>query len=158
MTNLYSILKSRDIALLTNVGMVKVMVFSAVKYRCESWTIKKAEIEVKVKVAQLCLTLRNLTDYPVHGILQARILAWVAFPFTRGSSWPRNQTQVSHIAGGFFIYWAIREALFQERSFGTLWFIEWFDFTLAQLNPINISNFTRLKEYISWDFSATEII
>ena len=38
-------------------------------------------------------------DYTVHGILQARILEWVAFPFSRGSSQPRDQTQVSHIAG-----------------------------------------------------------
>ena len=41
-------------------------------------------------------------DYTVHGILQARILEWVAFPFSRGSSQPRDCTQVSHIAGGFF--------------------------------------------------------
>ena len=41
-------------------------------------------------------------DYIVHGILQARILEWVAFPFARGSSWLRDQTQVSHIAGRFF--------------------------------------------------------
>ena len=41
-------------------------------------------------------------DYTVHGILQARILQWVAIPFSRGSSQPRDQTQVSHIAGGFF--------------------------------------------------------
>ena len=46
----------------------------------------------------------------VHGILQARILEWVAFPFSRGSSQPRDQTQVSHIAGGFFTSWATREA------------------------------------------------
>ena len=39
----------------------------------------------------------------VHGILQARILKWVAFPFSRRSSQPRDRTQVSHIAGGFFI-------------------------------------------------------
>ena len=37
-----------------------------------------------------------------HGILQARILEWVAIPFSRGSSQPRDQTQVSHIVGGFF--------------------------------------------------------
>ena len=37
----------------------------------------------------------------VHGILQVRILGWVAFPFSRASSQPRDQTQVSHIAGGF---------------------------------------------------------
>ena len=50
-------------------------------------------------------------DYIVHGILQARILDWEAFPFSRASSWPRDQTQVSPIAGGFFTSWATREAL-----------------------------------------------
>ena len=42
----------------------------------------------------------------VHGILQARILEWVAFPFFRGPSQPRDRTQVSHVAGGFFTSWA----------------------------------------------------
>ena len=41
-------------------------------------------------------------DYTIHGILQARILEWVAFPFSGGYSQPRDQTQVSYIAGGFF--------------------------------------------------------
>jgi len=50
-------------------------------------------------------------DYTVHGILQARILEWVAVPFTRGSSQPRDLTQVSHIAGGFFTSSATKEAL-----------------------------------------------
>ena len=59
-------------------------------------------LKVKVKVAQSCLTLCDPMDYTVHGILQARILEWVAVPFSRGSSQPRDQTQVSHIAGGFF--------------------------------------------------------
>ena len=49
-------------------------------------------------------------NYTVHGILQARILEWVAFPFSRGSFQPRDQTQVFHIAGGFFTSWATREA------------------------------------------------
>ena len=53
-------------------------------------------------------------DYAVHGILQARILEWVAFPFSRGSFQPRDQTQVSRIAGGFFTSWATREALHAE--------------------------------------------
>ena len=57
---------------------------------------------VKVKVVQLYPTLCNPMDYTVHGILQARILEWVAFPFSRGSSQPRDQTQVSRIAGGLF--------------------------------------------------------
>ena len=54
---------------------------------------------VKEKVTQLCPTLCDPMDYTVHGILQTRILEWVAFPLSRGSSQPRNQTQVSHIAG-----------------------------------------------------------
>ena len=44
------------------------------------------------------------------GIFQARILEWVAMPSSRGSSWPRDGTQVSHIAGRFFTVWATREA------------------------------------------------
>ena len=55
--------------------------------------------KVKMKVAQLCLTLCNPMDSTVHGTLQARILEWVAFPFFRGSSQPRDRTQVSHFAG-----------------------------------------------------------
>ena len=54
---------------------------------------------MKVKVAQSCLTLCDPMDHTVHGILQARILEWVAVPFSRGSSQPRDRTQVSHIAG-----------------------------------------------------------
>ena len=84
------------------------MVFPLVMYRCESWTIKKAE---KVKIAQSCSTLCNPMDYTVHGILQARILKWVAFPFSRGSSQLRDQTQVSHTESGFFTSWTIREVL-----------------------------------------------
>ena len=60
----------------------------------------------KVKVAQLCLTLCDPMDYTVHSILQARILEWVAIPFSRGSSQLRDWTQVSHIARGFFTIWA----------------------------------------------------
>jgi len=53
----------------------------------------------EVNVAQSCPTFCYPMDYMVHGILQARILEWVAFPFSRGSSQPTGQTQVSHIAG-----------------------------------------------------------
>ena len=48
---------------------------------------------MKVKATQSCLTLCDPKDYIVHGILQARILEWVAFPFSRGSSQPRDQTR-----------------------------------------------------------------
>ena len=55
-------------------------------------------------------------DYRVHGILQARTLEWVAFPFSRGSSQPRDQTQVSSIAGGFFTSWATKKAQSQRKA------------------------------------------
>ena len=77
--------------------------------------IRSGTFKVKVKVAQLCLTLCDLMDYMVHGSLQARILEWVAFPFSRGSSQPRDWTQVSHIAGGFFTSWATREAQYRTK-------------------------------------------
>ena len=48
-------------------------------------------------------------DYTVHLILQARILEWVTFPFSKGSSQPRDQIQVFHIAGEFFTSWATWE-------------------------------------------------
>ena len=67
-------------------------------------------MEGVVKVAQSCPTLCDPMVCTVHWILQTRILEWVAFPFSRGSSQPRDQTQVSHIAGGFFTSWATREA------------------------------------------------
>ena len=52
----------------------------------------------------------SLPDSSVHGILQARILEWVAISFSRESSLPRNQTQVSCTAGRFFTDWATMEA------------------------------------------------
>ena len=65
---------------------------------------------MKVKVAQLCPTLWDPMGYTVHGILQARILDWVAIPFSRGSSQPRDWSKVSCIVGRFFNSWATREA------------------------------------------------
>ena len=63
------------------------------------------------EVTQSCLTLCDSVDYSlpgssVHGILQARILEWVAISFSRGSSWPRDWTRVSRIAGRCFTLWA----------------------------------------------------
>ena len=68
----------------------------------------------EVKAAHLCPTPCNPMDYTAHGILQARILEWVAFPFSKGSSEPRDRSQVSHIACGFFPNGAITEALIQS--------------------------------------------
>ena len=74
----------------------------------------------KVKAAQSCWTLCNRIDYIVHGILQARILEWVPFTFSRGSFQPRDRTQVSRIAGGFFTSWATRKARAKDR-----WWLMW---------------------------------
>ena len=64
---------------------------------------------------QSCPTLCDPMDCSppgssVHEILQARILEWVVISFSRGSSWPRDQTQVSCTGAGFFTVWATREA------------------------------------------------
>ena len=65
-------------------------------------TTSNKQMKVKVNVAQSCLTLCNPMDYTFHEILQARILEWVAVPFSRGSSQLWDRTQVSRIAGRFF--------------------------------------------------------
>ena len=58
-------------------------------------TLTICTVKVKVEVAQSCPALCDPMDYTVHGILQARILEWVAFPVYKGSSQTRDQTQVS---------------------------------------------------------------
>ena len=60
-------------------------------------------VMMEVKVAQSCPTLCDPMDYTVLGILQARILERVAFPFSRGSFQPRDRAQVSRAVGRFFI-------------------------------------------------------
>ena len=81
-----------------------------------------------VKVTRSCLTHCDPKDYTVHGILQARVLEWVAVPFSRGSSQPRDRVLISHFAGGFFISWTTREAhlIMQEMQVWSLgWEIPW---------------------------------
>ena len=63
-----------------------------------------------LKVIQSCPTLCYPTIYTVQRILQARIMEWVVFPFSRGSSQPRDQTQLCHIVGRFFTSCATGEA------------------------------------------------
>ena len=93
---------------------------------CEMYSIVLGPSELnEVLVAQSCPTLCDprdcsLTDFPVHGILQARILAWLAIPFSRGSSLPRGWTQVSWIAGRFFTTWSAREV--NNRNY-SLWVV-----------------------------------
>ena len=73
--------------------------------------------KVKVKVAQLCPAPCDPMDYAVYGILQARILERVAFPFSRRSSQPRDQTQAFRIADAFFTSWATREAQLSTSNY-----------------------------------------
>ena len=72
-------------------------------------------VESESEVAQSRLTLCDPMDCSppgssLHGILQARVLEWVAISFSRGSSWPRDRTWVSRIPGRRFNLWATREA------------------------------------------------
>ena len=88
MTNQNSILKSRDISLLTKVHLIRAMVFPVVTYGCESWTIMKAvAAAAAAKLLQSCLTLCDPIDgsppgSPIPGILQARTLEWAAISFS----------------------------------------------------------------------------
>ena len=87
--------------------------------------------------AQSCLTLYDPMDCSpsgssVHGILQERILEWVAIPFSSGSSWLRDRTWVSCIAGRFFTVWATIFELKQSRE----WFFPGLTmYTLLLLDP-----------------------
>ena len=95
---------------------------------------------ILVLITQLCPTLcdpKNCSQLvsSVHGISQTRLLEWVAFPFSRGSSRPRDWTWISCIAGRFFTIWAIR-----ETKTVTPW-------TAAHLAPLSVG--LSRKEYWS---------
>ena len=86
----------------------------------------------KVKFAQSCLTVCDHMDYSLlgfsaHGIFQERVPEWVAISFSRGSSQPRNWTQVSCIADRHFTLWATREALVQG------WNLNWGENTRSKI-------------------------
>ena len=118
----------------------------------------------KMIVAQSCPTLCDPPDCSpagcsVHGILQARILEWVAMPFSRGSSGSRDWTQVSWIAGSFFTVWTTREARMCV-------YIYRYRYSLACCSPqgpkshIQLSNWTTpqigLCDYRGWEFPWSE--
>ena len=82
------------------------------------------------KLLQSHLTLCNPVDcsppgFSVHGILQARVLEWVAMPSSRGSSQPKDWTQVSHIADGFFTIWSRWPNIIVNFYFMSLGFTRW---------------------------------
>ena len=87
----------------------------------------------------------SLQSHTVHGILQARVLEWVAVPSSRGSSQPRDRTQVSCIAGGFFTSWATREALKQREAQMSSDLIIFFSFLVSQ------TVLYHLYKFMFWD-------
>ena len=87
----------------------------------------------------------SLLGSSIHGILQARVLEWVAISFSRGSSWPRDRTWVSHIAGRCFTIWATREAT-QAWYLTTLWVL-----CVSHHFPrLSVSSFQCLSVSSSW--------
>ena len=91
-------------------------------------------------------------DYTVHGILQTKILEWVSVPFCRESSQPRDWTQVSHIAGGFFPSWAT----------GTPRILEWvaYPFSSGSSWPRNRTRISCIagRFFTNWSIREAEII
>ena len=105
-----------------------------------------------MKVTQLCPTLCNPMDFStpassVHGIFQPSILEWIAIPFSRGSSQPRDQTCVSCIAGRFFVIWATREA---HKSWKlsiniVIWYAPSRFYMLSMFHDANMDSYLTLK-------------
>ena len=93
----------------------------------------------------LCCVWLFVTPWnTVHGILHARVLEWVAIPFSRECFQPRDQTQVSHIAGGFFTSWATREA----QEYWSIYYISpWIILGLIQSNKHLLRIFSVLGQY-----------
>ena len=122
----------------------------------------RSKVKVKVKIIQSCPTLCDPVHYTAHWIFQARILESEAFLFSRGSSQPRDWTQISHIAGGFFIIWTTREALKYDIKFKILYFkildilnITWYPYTFVHGHYLNIiflatNNFYHLIVFLPW--------
>ena len=109
------------------------MLYIFTLWKCNSCRILIHSFEcenVKVLVAQSCPTLCDPMDCSspdsfVYGILQARMQEWVAILFSRGSSWCKDQTQVSWIAGRFFTIWATRKSLLIPSCLQILAYLVW---------------------------------
>ena len=90
-------------------------------------------------------------DYTVLGIPQGKTLEWVAFPFSRGSSQPRDRTPFSHIAGRFFTRWATREAPVWKREYS------YFEVLITCWNGCRFNTFSSVQfshSVVSWLFAT----
>ena len=106
--------------------------------------------------AQLCDPMDcTLPGSSVHGILQARILEWVAIPFFKRSSWPRDQTQVPWVTDRFFTIWSTREALERyvrsDQSLSRVWLFAtpWIAAHQASLSITNSRSSLKLTSFES---------
>ena len=104
--------------------------------------------KVNMKITQSCLALCNPMDYTVHGILQARILEWVAFPISRESSQPRDQTQISHTAWILLLCFTINEGNFLSSQPHKVWPSR----KQPILPPVRFSLWTRYQACFLEDF------
>ena len=109
-TNCFRKQTSLALAILVSPQQELFSILSVIKEMIDIWACRK----VKVLNTDSCLTLCNPMDCSlpgssVHGMLQARTLEWVAISSSKGSSQPRDQTQVSSTAGRFFTIWATWE-------------------------------------------------
>ena len=101
---------------------------------CASVSSAMSSIHLAMCALSVIPTLYNSMDCSspgsfVHGILQARILEWIAVPFSKGSSPPRDQTQLSCLAGRFFSIRATREAHTSSFTYNL-------DFCLSHINTV----------------------
>ena len=113
-------------------------------------SILKVKVKVKVKVTQSCLTLCDPMEYTVLGILQARILEWVAY--SSGSSWPRNWIWISCIAGRFFTNWVIREAQLSYQ--GSIQVQSWEIVYSRNLSISSRLSTSLVYSYLSWSHES----
>ena len=78
--------------------------------------VKKVKVKSLSRVRLFAIMDCSLPGFSIHGIFQARVLEWIAISFSRGSSWPRDRTQFSRIAGRRFTLWTTREAPVGKES------------------------------------------
>ena len=120
--------------------------------------VHKNSKSVCVLITQSCTTLSKSKDCSppgssVHGILQARILEWVSMPFSRGSSQPRDWTQVSHIADRFFTMWAIQNT----GKFGKINFFRTLETTKSTLE-LTKKHLLKKTNCLSWEQTLWHLI